>query len=131
MNSRIQRVIILCGVYRFALQMLMAIKQMRSQNNIKKECFLHLVLIHLNLNPSHRINFILEGVDKKNFLVFYKQLNVHSFHKFFAFLFCLDKKKYRGKEYDCGWVTFEWNASGKGFNIICFFLFFCKNLELK
>jgi hypothetical protein len=37
---------------------------MREKANIKKEIYLYLILIHLNLKPLHRISFITEAIER-------------------------------------------------------------------
>jgi hypothetical protein len=37
---------------------------MKEKQNIKKEIYLYLILIHLNLKPAHRINFITEAIER-------------------------------------------------------------------
>ncbi|KAM3145005.1 hypothetical protein pb186bvf_003010 [Paramecium bursaria] len=62
--KKIQKFIVHCACYRFAFQLLVGIKQMQEQNNKKKEIYLILILIHLNLKSNHRINLIIKCIQK-------------------------------------------------------------------
>lgn len=57
--KRVKKFIVYCSTYRFAFQLLIGIQQMKEQKNHKKEIFLYLVLIQLNLKPMHRMNLII------------------------------------------------------------------------
>ncbi|KRX01360.1 WD40-repeat-containing domain [Pseudocohnilembus persalinus] len=61
-----------CGVYRFALQMLVQIEELNKDNSLlTKEIFMYCLLIQLNLNPQHKfvIKFIERNIEVGNFLL--------------------------------------------------------------
>ena len=56
------KIVRFCGTYRFANQLLIGVRQMREQQTKKKEVFLSLLIIHLNLQPAHRVHFIVTAI---------------------------------------------------------------------
>ncbi|CAK87045.1 unnamed protein product (macronuclear) [Paramecium tetraurelia] len=60
--QRIQKFIVHCAQYRFAFQLLIGINQMREKGNSKKEIYMHLILIHQNIIPSHKLHWIIQSI---------------------------------------------------------------------
>jgi len=59
--------LVYCAQYRFALQLLLGIKQNKDQGKKEKECYLYGILINLPLDIKHRVNFIIDAV--KDFFI--------------------------------------------------------------
>ncbi|CAK88817.1 unnamed protein product (macronuclear) [Paramecium tetraurelia] len=60
--QRIQKFIVHCAQYRFAFQLLIGINQMHEKGNFKKEIYMHLILIHQNIIPSHKLHWIIQSI---------------------------------------------------------------------
>lgn len=62
--GKIQKYATYCAIYRFFFQILIGIHDMNKMKDIKKESFLYLILVNLNIKPEDRISFIIKTVIK-------------------------------------------------------------------
>lgn len=63
-QAQIVKYIQYCATYRFAFQLLVGIQQMKSTNQSKREIFLYLILIYLNLKLNQRVHYIAETIQR-------------------------------------------------------------------
>ena len=72
--SKAQKFSCYVAVYRFLFQLLIGIADMRKMKDFKKEAFLYLIIVNLNLKSEDRVLFIIRAVNSIFFNIITKIL---------------------------------------------------------
>lgn len=60
--NKAQKFASFCAIYRFLFQLLVGITETKKNRDLKKEAFMYLIIVNLNLKSEDRVIFILRAV---------------------------------------------------------------------